>query len=366
MIRRNYIWQEMLVHRKYRLILFSVLWLYFFNAVCSNVCAQSKKEIIQDLNTQIDSLYNVVVFEKKQNQDQKNKADSLISLLNRERAQMSSAKMKFEESDDKKNKEIQYLNDKVSNLSRQIEILKSQKDSIQRYFEGLIQEAGVKYDGIRFPYPLNGKYEDYNLTVEMQIIVDSALMRINELETFKFFFLTPLEYKDYLACPGEYGFIVANKKSDVIHKQFWELSNDESFVGNFSPQIINLKLKNGYRNILSIASSGCGSGATSFYYDVVQNNESLDFKLLFSDGAGYSCYHFIPEKEIYLNVERINPECHYSCPSRYSITSFNANNDQKLRSYQTKNLYDDYNDTGVEELLNIIHKKEPNILTELF
>ena len=356
----------MMVHRKYRLIFFSVIWLYLFFVGCSHVSAQSKKEIIQDLNSQIDSLYNVVVFETQQNKAQRSKADSLLVLLLRERSEWSSAKMKFEESNDKKEKEIEYLKENISILYKQVEILKSQKDSVQHYFEGLIQEAGIKYDGIRFPYPLNGKYEDYNLTAEMQIIVDSALMCVNELETFEFFFLTPLEYKDYLGCPGEYGFIVANNKSEVIHKQFWELSKDEAFVGNCLPQIINLKLKNGYRNILSIASSGCGSGATTFYYDVVQNSESLEFKLLFSDGAGYSCYHFIPEKEIYLNVERINPECHYSCPSRYSITSFNANNDQKLRSYQTKNLYDDYNDTGVEELLNIIHKKEPNILTELF
>jgi len=66
----------------------------------------------------------------------------------------------------------------------------------------------------------------------------------------------------------------------------------------------------------------------------------------------------LPERNIYYKIEKVNPECHYSCPSKYKISSFFLSNDSPINNYFTKFIYDDFADIGIESLIKNIKMKE--------
>jgi hypothetical protein len=191
------------------------------------------------------------------------------------------------------------------------------------------------------------------------IITDSIVSKINETELC-FYFLTPQEDEINLQCPSEYGIIVIDKDNNEIYTSFWNHTSNLELKGNCLPSINHYKSTKGMRSILCLGNSGCGSGGSLTYFDINLLNNKIRFKEVFSCGGGYSDFLFIPEKNIYLKIERINPECHYSCPSRYKISSYSLTNDILLKSNLTKYMYDDYNDIGIEALLKNIQIKEPN------
>ena len=196
------------------------------------------------------------------------------------------------------------------------------------------------------------------------IIADSINFNIDENNKFCFYFITPLENEINLQCPNHYGLIVLNKLGEVIYKSFWDSDSKEDLTGNCCPSVEKYKTNNGSRHLLSLGSSGCGSGMSIQYYDIQYSIDKMEFKEAFSCGGGYSDFYFVPEKNMYLKIERINPACHYSCPSKYKISSYSLSNDQILKSNLTKFTYDDYNDTGIETLIKNIKTKEPNVLTQ--
>ena len=372
---------------------YKMLCIFFIAAVFQTAgLAQSKKEIIQSLSDRVDSLYAVIIQEKQKQIIIKGRADSLDNSLLEERSTRFAENKKCNEAAQKSKQELESMRSSIEELESTIESLEStivklnliesnhkiRFDSLQKLYTALNRTYNSREgSAIRFPHPYGKRFivspneSFYNTTfMESQqrnyVIIDSAVMNLSASETLGFYFLIPVDEMEQSDCPGAYGFIAANGIGKEVYQTFWDVAPDGFFFGNCCPRVYSIKLKNGYRNFLAIASSGCGSGATSRYYEVLPKNGSLEFRTMFDDGAGWSDYHFYSDKDIYLNVERINPECHYSCPSKYKITVFDILTDKIVSSYFTKYMYDDFNDIGIEELISIIRKKEPSLLRENF
>jgi len=190
------------------------------------------------------------------------------------------------------------------------------------------------------------------------IITDSIISKINEKDEFCFYFITPLESEINLQCPDQYGLIVLNNNGIEIYKSFWNLESKADLAGNCFPSMHRFKIANAYRNLLCMGSSGCGSGTSMTYYDLIFSNGKIKFIEAFSGGGGYSEFYFLPERNIYYKIEKVNPECHYSCPSKYKISSFFLSNDSPINNYFTKFKYDDFADIGIESLIKNIKMKE--------
>ncbi len=243
----------------------------------------------------------------------------------------------------KKNVEITFLKDSLSNDS-----IKKPKNFKLSYQHGKITDP-IENRELTTVF-LNFKNRKY-------IITDSIVSKINETELC-FYFLTPQENEITIECPDEYGLIIVDGYNNEIYRSFWNSASESELKGNCSPSLDRYKTNNGIRNLLCLGSSGCGSGVNFTYFDVTYNNKKIRFKEVLSCGGGYSEFQFIPEKNIYLKIERINPECHYSCPSKYKISSYSLSTDLLIKSGLTKLFYDDFNDIGIEPLLKKIQQKE--------
>ena len=188
------------------------------------------------------------------------------------------------------------------------------------------------------------------------IITDSLDITLKSTSRFKFYFMTPEEIEFNVDCPNEFGFIVLDENSKEIYNNF-----DLGY--NFFEDFHQFKLESKERNLLVLGSSGCGSGWSLMYFDIIFENSNFILKSAFSGvNGGYSSTLFMPEKNMYIQLDRINPSCHYSCPSLYKLTYFNLTNDSMITQKKTKFTYDDVNDTGNEELINRIRSKEPEII----
>ncbi len=323
--------------------------------------AQTKKEHIQILSIKIDSLINVI---------------------NTERAINTIEKNNYEDKFKNYFKDIESLNISINDLKININKYKFKLDSVNNVFnlkiktlrDSLTNITTLQPVGFVLPYSY-GKIKDPNQEKELStvfiplksnyyIIADSIISSINNNDQICFYFITPLEKEINLQCPNQYGLIILNKYGVELYKSFWDSETMADLVGNCSPNVKQYKTNNGYRNLLSLGKSGCGSGTSIQYYDINYSNSKIEFKEAFSCGSGYSDFYFMPEKNMYLKIERINPACHYSCPSKYKISSYLLSNDQLLKSNLTKFNYDDYNDTGIQTLIKNIKTKEPNVLIE--
>ena len=323
--------------------------------------AQTKKEQIQILSLKI---------------------DSLINLINAERDLKAIQKNKYEDEIQNYIKDIESLNIYIKDLNINIDKYKFKLDSVNSVFnleiktlrDSLTNISTIHPVGFVLPYrygKIKDPYEEKVLSTvflpfknNYYIIADSIILNINENDQICFYFITPLEKEINLQCPNQYGLIILNKYGAEIYKSFWDSESKADLVGNCLPSVMQYKINNGFRNLLSLGSSGCGSGTSIQYYDVRYSIDKIEFKEAFSCGGGYSDFYFIPEKNMYLKIERINPACHYSCPSKYKISRYLLSNDQLLKSNLTKFNYDDYNDTGIQTLIKNIRTKEPNVLTE--
>ena len=316
--------------------------------------AQTKKEQLEMLNTTIDSLNNILVKDRNTNSINQKEKENLI---------------------DKYKTEIELKNDIINKLNKEIQICRQNNDSI---VNGLTKEITSLKDSIKssltkksknftLPYQ-HGKVFDANGNQDLTtvflnfknkkyIITDSILSIINETELY-FYFLTPVENEINLQCPEEYGIIVLDGDNNEIYSSFWDIESYSELKGNCLPSLNQFRTNNGTRNLLCLGSSGCGSGYSLIYYNVSYNNKKIQFEEAFSCGGGYSDFDFIPEKNIYLKIERVNPECHYSCPSKYKISSYSLSTDLLIKTSLTKFIYDDYNDIGIETLLKNIQQKE--------
>ena len=322
--------------------------------------AQNKKEQIQILSLKIDSLINVINTERDLNTIEINK---------------------YEDKFKKYFKNIEALNISIKDLYINIDKYKFKLDSVNSAFnleiktlrDSIAKIATLQPVGFVLPYRY-AKIKDPNDQKELStifipiksnyyIIADSIISDINN-DQICFYFITPLEKDINLQCPNQYGLIILNKYGVELYKSFWDTESISELTGNCTPYVKQYKTNNGYRNLLSLGKSGCGSGTSIQYYDIQYSNTKIEFKEAFSCGSGYSDFFFMPEKNLYLKIERINPACHYSCPSKYKISSYLLSNDQLLKSNLTKFIYDDYNDTGIETLIKNIRTREPNVLID--
>jgi hypothetical protein len=327
----------------------------------SQIQAQTKKEQIQILSLKIDSLIHIVNSERDLNAIEKNKYEDKF-------------KNYF--------KEIESLNKSIKDLNVYIDKYKFKLDSVNSAFNLEIKTLRDSLKNISTLHPIGfllpysyGKIkkplEEKELSTvflpfkkSYYIIADSIISNINNHDQICFYFITPLEKEINLQCPNQYGLIIVNKYGVELYKSFWDSESMADLAGNCSPNVMQFKINNRFRNLLSLGKSGCGSGTSIQYYDIQYSSAKIEFKEAFSCGSGYSDIYFMPEKNMYLKIERINPACHYSCPSKYKISSFLLSNDQLLKSDLTKFNYDDYNDTGIETLIKNIKTKEPNVFIE--
>ena len=197
------------------------------------------------------------------------------------------------------------------------------------------------------------------------IITDSIVVDFHLNGKMCFYFLTPNEEEINLSCPWQYGLIVLAENGTEVYKSFWGMDSQAELVGNCLPSLRQFKTTNGYRNFLSLGSSGCGSGASIQCYDILFTNNQIDFKRVFSYTTGYEDCYFIPKEGIYLMLERIDPECQYGCESKYKISTYLLSSDKLLKSQVTNFKYEDFNDVGVDEIINVIRNKEPKVFFQL-
>ena len=316
--------------------------------------AQTKKEQLEMLKTTIDSLNNILAKERNTNSINQKENENLIGkyktetklkddLLNRLNKEMEISQQKTDSIVNELSKEITFLKDSLKNISTK----KSKKFTLP-YQHGKVIDPNENQE--LTTVFLNFKNKNY-------IITDSILSIINETELC-FYFLTPVENEINMQCPEEYGIIVLDRDNNEIYSSFWDSESYSELKGNCLPSLNQYRTNNGIRNLLCLGSSGCGSGVSLTYFDVNYNNKKIQFNEALSCGGGYSDFQFIPEKNIYLKIERVNPECHYSCPSKYKISSYSLSTDILIKTSLTKLMYDDYNDIGIETLLKNIQQKE--------
>jgi hypothetical protein len=335
--------------------------LFFFLGINITITtlAQSKKDQIERLNTSIDSLNYLIGEERNLNAiNQKNNENLILNYRN----------------------EIESKNKEINSLNIQMKIIQTQKDSIvkiynkeiDRLMDSINNILSAKSDLFMLPYQhkkVINPNENSELTTvfldfknKYYIITDSIATKINDSE-YCLFFLTPYENLDFIECPNEYGLIIIDKQSNEVFKSFWRDESNSVLIGNCEPGLQQFQTTNGVRTLMWLGSSACGSGRTDFVFEVWINKDNIfQFKLLPTMTTdSYSDIQYITEKNQYLKIERINPECHYSCPSKYRISTYSLSTDELIKSIQTKYSYDDFNDFDVDNILNQIKRKESNV-----
>jgi hypothetical protein len=319
--------------------------------------AQTKKEQLQILKSKVDSLNIILGSERhsmsvylnenqKLNRDHNTLIESKNDIIKSLQLELSQCN---HESDSVKlslTKRISLLNDSLTHFV----IKKKQNFNLQYLHNKIFLPNDNKIFTTVF---LNFKNKDY-------IVADSIISMINENE-FCFYFLTPLEKEINLQCPNEYEIIVLNDNNNEVYSTFSSDKYKSLLKGNCQPKLYQYKAKYGIRDILCLGSSACGSDLTIFYYEVKIINQKIEFKELFSASGGYTNFHFIPEKDTYFKIERINPDCHFGCPSKYTISTYSLSSDLLLKKSATKFVYEDYNEIGIEVLLKKIQVKEPSV-----
>jgi hypothetical protein len=337
-----------------------IIFIFLFWGI-GQIQAQTKKEQIQILSLKIDSLNNIINSERDLKAIEKNKyeikiqnyikdIESLNLYVKELKAICDKYKFKLDSVNSAVELEIKTLRDSLTKISSKLSV-----DFVLPYSYGKTKDTYTEKMLSTVFLPFKNNY---------YIIADSIILNFNENEQICFYFITPLEKEINLECPNQYGLIILNNHGIEIYMSFWDSDSKVDLRGNCLPNVMQYKTNNNTRNLLSLGSSACGSGTSIYYYDIQYSFDKIEFKEAFSCSGGYSDFYFIPEQNMYLKIERINPTCHYSCPSKYKISSYLLSNDQLLKSNVTKFNYDDYNDTGIQSLLKNIKTKEPNVLTE--
>ncbi len=321
-------------------------------AYLNPMLAQSKKEQIQILSNQIDSLNMVITLELSKHEMVNNKLEIRNLELTRE--------LELHQ------KTIESLNYKVSMQRNTMDsIQKAHVIETKRLRDSLNNFQMKQNRQFVLPYEY-GRYGDDNLRTvfipeknSTYVIVDSIVSTFDGIDEHCFFFLTREDDAADLPCPGTYGLIILNRNNKEIYKSLWNMDdeNNELSLTNGNGRVIHLEFNSGVRNIISMTTSGCGSGYTEFHFDMNYKDGKVTFEEFFTTDS-YSNLHFIPEKSTFIYIERFNPECHYSCPSKYKIITYSLASNQPLKNYITQFEYDDFNDIGTETLLDLVRRKE--------
>lgn len=173
------------------------------------------------------------------------------------------------------------------------------------------------------------------------LIRDSIDLEVTDDQNLRFYFLN--DDPDQSGCGKEW-LVVLNQECQEVFNSSLEPNSKSGLVGNVESEMLRFKLSSRQRSILCLGYSGCGSGITYTYYDVLYKKGKLSFKELISSSTGWSAVNFLPEKNIYLLAEQETTydadgnimNCHYDCPSIVKVSAFNLSTDRFLGNYVSK------------------------------
>jgi hypothetical protein len=203
---------------------------------------------------------------------------------------------------------------------------------------------------------LNARAKEY-------LIVDSLTTLFNGQDQLWFYFLIEKQQDFNLVCPDDYAMVVIDENQRIVLKWFWtSFSSDYEINGNCQPGVTRCDVRGVENVFLFLGSSGCGSGTSIQWARMQYVNGLLTFQKMGDFGSGYSELILNEQDCTYLIVEKIDPECHYDCPSRYKLSKYDLATNTFIRSKETKFEYEDFSNLNQSDFLKIIKKSEPNAI----
>lgn len=345
---------------------FKMAFYIFSILIFNNLNAQTKKEQILALNSKVDSLNinlknarDSIFLERKSNVENKIILNKLIKEYNDSSKELAYKldlwKQKYDSLKNSKIEEISKLTDSIIFLN------KNQYNELVLPFSKL-DFITDKSDGKLY----NTVFLDFNN--KKYIVTDTITTIIKDRKPICLFFLTSIvsEGELNLECPNDYGVIIVDYAKNILFKSFWNNDNwnnntKDLLSGNCKPGLLKFNINSVEKNILKLHLSGCGSGGNEIYYELLFDNNQISFKKIISCDLGYSSCYFMDAKQFYLKVEKINPDCHYGCPSIYEISRISLLDNKTQIKYKTKYKYEDFSNTEIELLLMKIKLKEPEM-----
>lgn len=189
-----------------------------------------------------------------------------------------------------------------------------------------------------------------------QIVVDSTELKIDDAHSYYFYFLTPVTPSIEVGCPEDFGLIVFDKSGTMIYENF-------DTKHNLYIEIMKLNVGGKVKNYLVLGASGCMGAIGISYFDINTNNKVFTLNpALQSESLGFSFNYFLPNKEVYAHVKKINWESHYGGTSNYEISYYNIFSNKLLAKYTTKYKYQDFSEIEPEIFFSKIKAREPNVI----
>jgi hypothetical protein len=303
-----------------------------------------------------------------------NRVDSLNSLLSNERSS-NSLKISDLTSDIKtKETQISILIENTVKLNDELQASKAETQLKQREISELKSEITKLKDSLhnlkieRIPPFKYGKIiyskndNKYYSTVFFdfidipQVLTDSLTVKFNEDLMYSFYFFISIADDLNIQCPMDFGYVVYDKRGTEIFKN---LNPKENYFAGYLEFDLGLKK----RRLIGLGSSGCGSGGSISYYELdIYNGQLIQNKKFGVSTGGYETTFFLPQRKIYVYLERLNPEAHWSGDTRYALTVYSLIDDKLIGIKETNYIYPHFGDVVDDELLKIIESREPNIL----
>jgi hypothetical protein len=207
------------------------------------------------------------------------------------------------------------------------------------------------------------KFNSVLINSKEYLIIDSLTQVFNGKDQLWFYFLTEKQQEINLVCPDDYAMIVIDKNQRIVLKWFWNsYSTEYEINGNCEPGVSRCNTRGVESVYLFLGSSGCGSGTSIQWARVQYENGMLTLQKMGDFGSGYSELILNELDGTYLIIEKIDPECHYDCPSRYKLSKYDLLTNTFMRSKETKLAYEDFSNLNQSDFLEIIKKAEPNAI----
>jgi hypothetical protein len=332
---------------------------------CQYTYGQSKKEKITSLISQNDSLQRVITNLSDEN--------NRLLILNKTR------ETDFIEL----NKERTLLYNSLRNANHTIDSLNDRIAAERAVLKDSFYILLNKYrSGPHFPYrlkkpinvPLAGTFSSFSTNGADYILIDSTTAYLPKFGKVCFYFVTKIDsniFEGFFQCPNDYGLIITDEfGSRVIYEDYWnytrkyDRSDKDSIYGNRFLSLLTIGKKGQEKLLININSTGCGSGGTCLYFEILIVNGEIRFKKYLETSIGYSVLVDFPERDYYVILDKIDPDCHYGCPSTYSVKAFRVSDKSKILARVTKYTYGCLSDFDPEILLNEMDDRE-NVLEKI-
>jgi len=310
--------------------------------------SQTKKEQIISLNLYADSLKQVILNQNNSISEYLVKINELNTSIVSLQKELNSSKLETATKDE----EIDQLKIKILELGDSIRMLKRQNPNNFIFPYKYSQPIYIPNEGKYF----STVYLDFKQ--EIQIVTDSLIVKFNDKNSYHFYFFTPITEDLNIQCPEDFGYVIFDNLGRETFKNF----HPNELHGNSFGGYLEFDLGSKMRRLMGLLSSGCGSGGSIQYYDLDISDEKLiQSQSINVSTGGYEFTYFLPQKKIYINGIRINPESHWSGETRYTLDFYSLINDQKIGSKVTKYIYPHFGNLGNDEIIKMIEKREPDI-----